>query len=71
MSEGEFKNPDFKPPTARPKINLDYTPPNWSGNPPPEAKLEVLKGGKIIQDLAIKDKQFFVLGRQEGAVDFL
>ena len=65
----EFKLPPVKAPTDRTRIKIDYAPPIWSGLPPAGAKLEILKGGKIIQTLPLKDKEYYVFGRQEGSVD--
>lgn len=65
----EFKLPEA--PKPKEKIDIDYEVPIWAGLPPEGAKLEVLKGGRIIQSIPLKDKKHFVLGRMEGSVDIL
>ena len=65
----EMATPEIKAPEPVPQVKLDYTPPGWKGKPPKGAKLEVLKGGSIIETIPLEDKDFFVFGRQEGAVD--
>jgi hypothetical protein len=69
MTDSEFRAPDIKIPEV--VSILDYTVPIWTGNSPEGSKLEVLKGGSIMKTIEIKDKQYFVFGRQEGTVDIL
>ena len=63
--------PDIKVPEPKIKLKLDYEAPIWSGLPPAGAKLEILKGGAIIKEIPLKDKQYFVFGRHEESVDVL
>jgi hypothetical protein len=69
MTDSDFKAPSIKIPEAH--TVLDYTLPIWTGTPPQGARLEVLKGGSIMKAIEIKDKQYYVFGRQEGTVDVL
>ena len=64
--ENEIKAPEPKKP-----LDLNYKPPVWSGPPPQGAKIEILKEGTIIKTIKLKDKHFFVFGRQEGSVDMV
>ena len=62
--ENEIKAPEPKKP-----LELNYKPPVWSGSPPQGAKLEILKEGSIIKTIKLKEKNYFVFGRQEDSVD--
>jgi hypothetical protein len=54
-----------------------YDVPTWSALPKESEnenecfKLEVLKEGKIIDQIFLRNKEYFILGRQNDAVDIL
>ena len=59
-------------------LDLDYKEPDWAGPPPDPTLVEIIKSGQILQQLVLKGKQFFVIGRLpvcdielEHAVSFL
>ena len=71
MSDPKTADSEIKAPEPKSASGLNYKPPVWSGPPPPGARIEILKEGLIIGSKELKDKHYFVLGRQEGAVDVL
>lgn len=48
-----------------------FEPPSWSAAPSESFKLEVLKDGKIIEEVKLEEKEYFILGRQPDVVDIL
>lgn len=62
---------EIKAPEPIKSTALNYKEPVWSGKPPEGATLEILKQGSIIKTVHLKDKNYFLFGREQGAVDVL
>ena len=45
------------------EIPFDYSPPDWQGVPLTETFIEVIKDGKIIDIIYLKDKTHYIVGR--------
>lgn len=60
----------MEPPTfVPPKTAGSYVQPAWSALPPPGYSLEVIKNGLVVEEIPLKDREFFRVGRQHDIVD--